>query len=228
MDDYGVSPFMLLRVLGPMLVVGPLMLWLLVSGPFVLYPLARWRDRAGTPDGQLGLKFALEYFRMLSFQLALFGIVVVLFMLFAKMPSDDKGLGYRFGFGFLVPAALLFAGHMAMLEKTNQRDFRAIRRLFGGYNLVITGLVGMTSFVLVFQALFSKGSSGDMGRFAAASLITYGGAWAACGIRFLRLVQDDTTASPPPPIVRDAPQGAPPAQAGLPSLGGGSFPPIDR
>jgi hypothetical protein len=133
------------------------------------------------------------------------------------------------GFGFLVPAALLFAAHMAMLEKTNQRELRVPRRLFGGYNLVITGLVGMTSFVLVFQALFSKGSSGDMGRFAAASLITYGGAWAACGIRFLRLVQDDTTAPPASPIVRDAPQPVqPPPQAGLPSLGGGSFPPIER
>jgi len=230
MDDYGVSPLTMLRVLGPMLVVGPIMLWLLISGPFVLYPLARWRDRAGTtPDGQLGLKFALEYFRMLSFQLALFGIVIVLFMLFAKMPSDDKGEGYRMGFGFLVPAALMFAAHMAMLEKTNQREYRASRRLFGGYNLVITGLVGMTSFVLVFQALFSKGSSGDMGRFAAAALITYGGAWAACGIRFLRLVQDDPTAPPAPPIVREAPQAAPPPpQAGLPSLGGGSFPPIER
>jgi hypothetical protein len=216
-------------MLGPMVVIGPFVLWLLVSGPFVLYPLARWRDRAGaTPDGQLGLKFALEYFRMLSFQLALFGIVIVLFMLFAKMPSDDKGIGYRFGFGFLIPAALLFAGHMAMLEKTNQREFRVQRRLFAGYNLVITGLVGMTSFVLVFQALFSKGSSGDMGRFAAASLITYGGAWGACGVRFLRLVQDDTTAPPAPPIVRDVPQAVPPPQAGLPSLGGGAFPPIER
>jgi hypothetical protein len=229
MDDYGVSSFTILRMLGPMLVIGPVMLWLLVTGPFVLYPLARWRDRAGaTPDGQLGLKFALEYFRMLSFQLALFGIVIVLFMLFAKMPSDDKGVGYRFGFGFLIPAALLFAGHMAMLEKTNQREFRAPRRLFAGYNLVITGLVGMTSFVLVFQALFTKGSSGDMGRFAAASLITYGGAWAACGIRFLRLVHADPTA--PPPIVREAPKTTvqPPPQAGLPSLGGGAFPPIER
>jgi hypothetical protein len=87
----------------------------------------------------------------------------------------------------------------------------------------------MTAFVLVFQALFAKGSTGDFGRFAGASLIVYGGAWAACGMRFLRLVRDDV---PPPQAphrdVAPPPAAMPPPTTGLPSLGGGAYPPIER
>jgi len=227
MDEYGASPFTVLRYMGPFLVIGPLVLWLLVSGPFALYPLARWR--VGSGDRELGLKFALEYFRMLAFQLGLFGAVMVLYTLFSKMPSEDKGDIYRAGFGFFVPAGLIFAAHVMMLAKTNQAEQQGTRRLFGGYNLVVVGLVGMTALVLVFQALFGKGSSGDLGRFAAAALIVYGGAWAACLARFVRIVRDDRTAPPAPPITRVEPATPPPPpQSGLPSLGGGAFPPIER
>lgn len=230
MDDYGVSPFQVMRLLGPMMVVGPLLLWMLISGPFVLYPIARWRaHRDAVVDPQLGLKTALEYFRMLAFQLGLIGCAIILFAMFSKMPSEDKGDAYRVGFGLFVPASILFAAHVAMLAKTNQDRFTGPRRLFGGYNLVITGLLGMTAFVLVFQALFAKGSTGDFGRFAWASLIVYGGAWAACGIRFFRLVEGDP--APPRAPLREAappPAAPPPPAPGLPSLGGGSFPPIER
>jgi hypothetical protein len=214
--------------MGPLLVVGPIVLWLLVTGPFALYPLARWR--VGATDKQLGLKFALEYFRMLAFQLGLFGSVIVLYTLFSKMPSDDKGDVYRVGFGFFVPAALLFAAHLRMLASTNQKEQPGTRRLFGGYNLVVTGLVGMTSLVIAFQALFTKGSSGDMGRLAVASLLVYGGAWGACLGMFVKLVREDRTAPPAPPLTRvePAPAPVPPPQSGLPSLGGGAFPPVDR
>ncbi|MEO6774205.1 MAG: hypothetical protein ABI467_14495, partial [Kofleriaceae bacterium] len=149
--------------------------------------------------------------------------------MFSKLPGDAKSDAYRVGFGLVVPTAILFAAHVAMLAKTNQAQYTVPRRLFGGYNLVVTGLLGMTAFVLVFQALFAKGSTGDFGRFTGASLLVYGGAWAACGIRFLRLVRDD--APPPQAPHRDAappPVAAPPPTSGLPSLGGGAFPPIER
>jgi hypothetical protein len=231
MDDYGVSPFQMMRLLGPMMVVGPLLLWMLISGPFVLYPIARWRaHRDAVVDPQLGLKTALEYFRMLAFQLGLLGCAIILFAMFSKMPGEDKGDAYRVGFGLFVPTAILFAAHVAMLAKTNQLQFAGPRRLFGGYNLVITGLCGMTAFILVFQALFAKGSTGDFGRFAGASLVVYGGAWAACGIRFFRLVEGDRPAPPQAPVREAAAPPAPtsPPTPGLPSLGGGSFPPIER
>jgi len=232
MDDYGVSPFQMMRILGPVIVIGPMLLAMLVSGPFVLYPIARWRQhRSGITDPQLGLKSALEYFRMLAFQLGLLGVLLIVYAMLSKMPGEEKGDLYRTGFGLFVPTAILFAVHHAMLRKTNQAQFTGPRRLFSGYNLVITGLCGMLAFILVFEALFAKGSSGDFGRFAAAALVVYGGAWAACGIQFAKLVRDDATAPPAaPPPVRDQAASPPPAAptSGLPSLGGGSFPPVDR
>ena len=213
-------------MLGPILLVAP-MFALLLSGPFVLYPLARWRT-ARANDTQLGMKFVLEYFRMLAFQVGLFGTLIILFMMFSTIRPSDKEEGYRVGFGLLIPAAMLFGTGVWLLAKTNQPQFWISRRLFAGYNLVITGLAGMTAFFLVFQALFTKGSSGDMGRFAAAAVLTYGVATVACGMRFSRLISADTWE---PPIARDVPPPAipvPSPQVGLPSLGGGSFPPIDR
>lgn len=229
MDDYGVSPFQMLRLLGPVVVIGPLLIAMLMSGPFVLYPIARWRQhRSGVVDPQLGLKSALEYFRMLALQLGLIGLLMIVFAMLSKMPSSDKGDLYRTGFGLFIPTAILFAGHHAMLRHTNQLAFSTPRRLFAGYNLVITGVLGMIAFILVFQVLFAKGSTGDFGRFAAAALVVYGGAWAGSGLKFLRLVRDEETFPfvPPPP-----PEAAPVAPAptpGLPSLGGGSFPPVDK
>src|SRR6266446_5827234 len=118
MDDYGVSPVSMLRLLGPAFVIGPILLWILLSGPFVLYPLARWRaQRDGDP--QLGLKTAFHYFGMLAFQLGLFGATMVLYALFSKMSSSDRGDVYRFGFGLVVPAAIMFAFHVGLLKRTN-------------------------------------------------------------------------------------------------------------
>jgi hypothetical protein len=208
-----------------------MLLAMLVSGPFVLYPIARWRQhRSGVTDPQLGLKSALEYFRMLAFQLGLIGALIIVYTMLSKLPGDDKGDLYRAGFGLFLPTAILFAVHHAMLRNTNQAQFTGPRRLFSGYNLVITGLCGMIAFILVFQALFAKGSTGDFGRFAGAALVIYGGAWAACGIQFGRLVRDDTTAPPAmPPPAREPATAPPPAPTpGLPSLGGGAYPPVDK
>ncbi|MEO8553425.1 MAG: hypothetical protein ABI678_25805 [Kofleriaceae bacterium] len=232
MDDYGVSPFQMMRILGPVIVIGPVLVAMLVSGPFVLYPIARWRQhRSGITDPQLGLKSALEYFRMIAFQLGLLGALMIVYAMLSKMPGDAKGDLYRAGFGLFVPTAILFAVHHAMLRTTNQVQFTGPRRLFAGYNLVITGLCGMVAFILVFEALFAKGSSGDFGRFAGAALVVYGGAWAACGIQFATLVRDDTTAPPPvplPPREVAASMPVPTPTPGLPSLGGGAFPPVDK
>jgi hypothetical protein len=230
MDDYGVSPLMMLRLLSPLLVIGPIVLWFLIAGPFVLYLVARWRaHREPVVDPQLGLKTALNYFGMIGFQLALFGAMMIVWMIVTKEASGDRGAFLRVAFGFLIPALIVYGVHHMLLKRTNQREFMGVTRLFQGYNLLVTGLVGVTSFFLVFQALFSKGSSGEMGRISAAMLVVYGSAWAVCGLQFARTVLDTSYEPPrdtgtPPSVV--APQ--PPATGGhtLPSLGGGSFPPI--
>src|SRR5512146_410476 len=230
MDEYGLSPLTMLRIMSPILVIGPIVLWLLVMGPFVLYLIARWRaHRAAEGDPQLGLKVALHYFGLLGAQVALAGAMLLVWAIVGKWSSSERGDVARTAFGLLVPSLIIYGVHIAALRRTNDERALIARRLFQGYHLIIVGLVGFTGFVLVFQALFQKGSSGDFGRFAAALLVVYGGAWAVSAIRFARL---SLGATPEPP--RDA--GSPPAPTAtapaapsgptLPSLGGGSFPPV--
>jgi hypothetical protein len=230
-DKYGVSPLDVLGLLGPLFVIGPLLIWLVVIGPLLIYPLARWKaHREGALDPQLGLKVALNYFGLIAFQLALFALAMLVYTLFSK--SSHKGDLYRMGFGFLIPAGGVLAAHLAMLGRTNQELFPSVRRLYLGYNLLITGLLGFAALLFAFQVFFKKGSAGDEGRFAVAAVLVYVGAWVACGVQFGRLVLGDPGASAgpsshvPPPAV---PMQTPPAPSGptLPSLSSGTYPPID-
>ena len=112
----------------------------------------------------------------------------------------------------------------------------SVRRLFLGYNLLITGLVGMVALTLGFQALFAKGSSGDAGRMFLAAILVYCGAWLGLGVLFARTVLDGSSGALQPPQNLVPPAPSPPAAApgagaaatpGLPPLSAGSFPPID-
>lgn len=231
-DKYGLSPFDMLELLGPMMVIGPLLVWLLVFGPLAIYPLARWKThRAQVDDPQLGLKVALHYFGLLAFQLVLLAAAMILYTLFSKM--TQKGEVYRVGFGFLIPAGGVLAAHIALLRRTNQHEHPTVRRLFLGYNLLITGLLGFAALLFAFQVFFKKGPAGDGGRLAIASVLVYCGAWVACGLQFARLVMGDSGASagPPSQVGTGAPmQAASPQQSGpqLPSLSTGTFPPLDQ
>ena len=231
--DYGVSPFSMMRAIGPMMVVLPMLIWMIVSGPLILYPIARWRaHRDPVLDPQLGIKVALAYFGLIAFQLVLLGGTTVLYTILSTMGSDEKSSVVRTGFGLLVPAGIVLAGHVSLLRRTNQDQFPGVRRLFVGYNFVVTGLFGFTAFVLVFEALFAKGSGGDAARLAWAGLLVYGGAWAAVGVQLGRLVlggysSGSPQSGPPSNLVAPPPPPAAPQGPTLPSLGGGSFPPLD-
>ncbi|HUS26980.1 MAG TPA: hypothetical protein VMZ53_00670 [Kofleriaceae bacterium] len=202
------------------------MLWLIVIGPLVLYPMARWKaNRDPHPDPQLGLKVALHYFRMIAFQLLLVGALIVLWALMRKT-SENRGDLYRAGFGLLLPAGLVFGAHVMLLMRTNDHVLVTVRRLFFGYNLLVTGLFGVTALVLAFQALFAKGPSDNEGRFYYAALVVYVCAWAGCAFHYIMMIDRSAAAGPrqnmaPPPPMAAA------AGPGLPSLGGG-FPPVGQ
>src|SRR5262249_29231742 len=158
----------------------------------LLYPLARWKaNREQVSDPQLGLKVALHYFALLAFQLVLLAVVIIIFTLFSKTGAS-KGSAYRAGFGLVIPAAGILAAHLTLLKRTNEAQFPGVRRLFLGYNLAVTGLVGFAALLFAFQVFFAKGTAGDEGRLAIASVLVYTGAWAACGIQFARIVLGDS------------------------------------
>lgn len=230
-NEYGVSPLTMLQLLSPMFVILPVVLWLWVIGPLLLYPLARWKaNREQVDDPQLGLKVALSYFALLAFQLVLLAAVIIIFTVFSKGGSG-KGAAYRAGFGLLIPAAGVLFAHLRLLKRTNQDRFAGVRRLFMGYNLAVTGLVGFLALLFAFQMFFKRGSAGDEGRLAIAGVLVYVGAWAACGIQFGRVVFADSSAGPPSDVVPPSaptPVSAQPSGPTLPPLGAGSFPPIDQ
>lgn len=197
--------------------------------PFMIYAIARWRAlREPVVDAQLGLKVALGFFALAAFQLALFAATIIVYTVLSS--DEDKGSMYRLGFGLLVPAAIVLGVHVGLLGRTNQLQFPGVRRLYLGINLCITGAVGMIALVLAFEALFKRGSAGESGRIAGAMTLVYGGAWAALGWQFGRLVLGGyVPPSGPPAYV--APTSQPPpssSQPALPKLGKDSFPPIEK
>ena len=219
-----------LQLLEPTVFIVPTLLWLIVMGPLVLYPVARWKaNREPYPDPQLGLKVALHYFRMISFQLLLVGGLIVLWTVLRKS-YEDRGDTYRAGFGLLLPAALVFGAHIMLLMRTNDHVFGTVRRLFLGYNLVITGLLGLGALVLAFQTLFAKGDTGDAGRMFYAALVVYVSAWVGCGWHYMMIIDLSSNAAPPQNLVPPAPManvGGGGSGPGLPSLGGG-YPPVNQ
>jgi len=228
------SSMMLLRMLPAATAVLSIVVTLSLFGPLVLYALARWRqNRSGTPDPQLGLKFALHWFATSAFHLALAGAAGLIFAVIS--PGSGKGELYRVVFALLVPAGIILGIHLMLLKRTNDDEMPGVRRLFLGYNLFVTGLIGFISLVMGFQILFAKGSAAPVSHMIASLVLVYCSAWGVLGHRFAQLVlggpssgiggMPEVVMPPGPPAVQ------PPAAAGgagLPALGGGSYPPIDQ
>lgn len=197
MDDfdggsrYG-SPMMgMMGMLGAIIPVLVTVMMLSLMAPAILYVIARWKQhREGTNDPQLGIKFALAFFRQLGYQVMLLAGFMVLYGMTSKMFSGHRGTIMRPAFGFLVPGLIVWGVHNLAMQRTNRIQFPGVERLFAGYNLITTGLVGFIGLIMVFQSLFAEGSGGDGGRMAWSLALVYTSAWATQGVIFLNRVLD--------------------------------------
>lgn len=219
-----------LMITGSALISGAVTISLLV--PIVLYLVARWRAvRGGASDPHLGLKVVLHWFATASFHIALSGGALLIYAMISA-DSGGKGALYRAAFALLVPALIVTGVHHVAIKRTNDEELPTVRRLFLGYNLFVTGIVAFGALLFGFQILFAKGSAGGAGHIAGALVLTYGTAWGLLGWRFAQLVLGAPGAGggePPPEVVLPpAPAVPPPASGGLPSLGGGSYPPLQK
>ncbi|MEO8699775.1 MAG: hypothetical protein ABI867_07015 [Kofleriaceae bacterium] len=228
--------FMLLPAAAPLLMVASV-------APIILYIVARWRaHRDPAPDPQLGLKFVIYYFATIGLHLALVGGTLLLYTMIRPGgdDGDSKSQMYRMAFGFIVPAGVVLGAHIALLVRTNDNQFPGVKRLFYGFNLLITGLAGFTALVVGVQALFHKGSTDGLGHFGGAAILVYCTVWGLLAWRFDTIVIGPSQlggmhGGPPMPGSFPAPPPPPPPSSqaasgggsGLPPLGGGSFPPID-
>lgn len=222
----------LFRAVAPVVLAVVVLLAILVVAPLVLYVIARWRAaRDATPDTQLGLKFALHYFATSAFQLLLAGGTLLIYTLISPRTAEAGSTGYRVAMGLIIPAGIVLAAHVSLLRRTNDDAAPGVRRLFWGYNMLVTGIVAFFALVLGFQALLAKGSTFGVGHLAGSMVVVYGAAWAIVGFKFGQLVLGTAPVGgasidpPAPPPVQ--PTSSAPTQHGLPPLGGGAFPPID-
>ncbi len=230
MNEYGISTLQMIQMVGPLLFIGPLVVWMLLIGPLLIYPLARWKtNREAFADDQVGIKVAIHYFKMVAMHFLLIGGLMLLWTIISK-GGGSKSSMYRAAFGFLVPAGIAYAAHFVFQKRTNDDVAPTVRRLFHGYNLIITGLFGFTFLVLATQVLFAKGSSGDEGRLIYAGMLVYGGAWVGLALQFSRLVLGNSGMSAGPPTSLGTQQPPVSQASGGPSLPplGSAFPPIDQ
>ena len=220
MDDFDGGPmrspfFMMMGMITPVLVVIGM---LTLLAPVLLYVIARWKQhREPTVDPQLGVKFALCFFRQLGYQTMLAGGFLILYGITSKMLAGNRDAVLRPAFGTLVPGLLVWGAHNLALQRTNRIERPMVEQLFAGYNLLSTGMVGFIALVLVFQSLFGKGDSGEQGRVVWSMALVYTSAWVTQGVMFLNRVLE----SPLLPSQSGPSQSGPSAGSGTAAGGGG-------
>jgi hypothetical protein len=165
----------------------------LLLGLAIPYAILHYRDSRGPErDPQLGLKTALYFFFSVSVLVFLLGASIIgvetlnELQLFGPVGGGGGVARARAGFGPAkrLGAALMFAGftfglvqfvliHMA----TNNRKFPLVRRVFGGWRMVIAGMVMLTSFILLVQLLFQENVQPNAIQDAFAVLCVWTPAW---------------------------------------------------
>src|SRR5262245_13663364 len=178
----------------PMLFLGPILMvatWM----PVILYVIARWRTyREGLNDAQLGLKVAISFFKVISYQLSLAGLFLLVYALMSDAPDDVQESILRTAGGLLVPGMILYGVHFYAYNQTNHREIPTVDRLFAGVNLLNTGVIGMVAVVAGFYLLFQKDVTDETERLVWSGVLVYSLAWLVQGLLFAR----SSTLAPPP------------------------------
>ncbi len=170
--------------------------------PMVFYIVARWRTyrEGGAIDQQVGIKTALHYFQVIGFQLFLVGAFLLIAA--ALMSGSESGM-LREGAALAISGAVVLGVHTWALTRTNQAAFPMIGRMFAGFNLVQTGIVGMVGLVMASSAVLAEGENHEMVQIAMSLLAVYGIAWLVLGVLFfqkLKTTTPDLRVGPAPPV----------------------------
>ena len=168
-------------------------LFVLAAMPVLLYVVARWRtQRENHPDPQLGLKVALSFFRVLAYQIVLFGLYLLVWALMSDLDESTQEQLVRTGAGLLVPAVLILLAHVSACGHTNQDERPIVSRLFGGLNLLLTGVVGFAVLMAALFLIFQKGVDREILHAVWAAVIVYDLAWAAQAFLLSRSLKAST------------------------------------
>lgn len=159
-----------------------------VAAPVIMYIVARWRTYrdGGPPDPQIGLKVAISWFRLASYQLLLCGGFLLLYGIIGDLGSRGKEEIMRIAGGLMFPAAIIYAAHHVAIGFTNARERPMVVRMFSGFNLIQTGIIGFTALMLAGILLFQKNTPTQLNRMAWSMVLVYVPAWCGQGMFMAR------------------------------------------
>jgi hypothetical protein len=162
---------------GTVRLLGFVLLFLLVAPlfPFV-YVVVRWRS-AGAHEPGAGTFAALLYFRAAGILLALAGAANLTYGLVSTTPATEALTRLSWGM-FTGSLAFLGLNVLLLLRFGPHPELRTARRVFGGFLMVMAGLVAFTALVMFCITLFREAATAPKAEIRADELKLYG-SWAA-------------------------------------------------
>ena len=138
----------------------PLMYFLYILIPLgpIVYLFIRWRSIKGEKvDPNLGIKVLVYYFKTLAYHLILIGIS----LLFAGLLKNGYTSNAKIGTAFIIAGGLVYAIHYAVIQKAfNETEFPLTRRVYNAFNLILVGLIGLSSSIIWISIVLSKRPKG--------------------------------------------------------------------
>lgn len=155
-----------------------LMMYLYVLVPLApaIYVFVRWRGykESRPQDPQLGLKVLLYYFKVLGYHVFLVGGTI---LAAGILSSRSKNMAQR-GVGPLIGGAVVYGIHLYLIGRLTKNDrFSGAKRAYIGFNVIMTGLVGMIALITTLTMLMTDDTRNI--QFPAVLFVVYGAAWAA-------------------------------------------------
>jgi len=124
----------------------------------IVYIFIKWRSyRDGDPvDAQLGMKVVLYYFKTLAYHVMLVSLAVI----FVNLLESRSG-SLTMGLGLFVSGGVIYVAQAVLIHKfTNTLEYPLTARAYTGFNVIITGLVAMATFIITVTMLFDRGFRG--------------------------------------------------------------------
>ena len=140
----------------------------------IAYIFLKWRAYRdhSPPDPQLGIKVVLFYFKTLAYQAILVAVTLIIYGILKGGYKDEM----RTGFGILVGGGIIYSLHLVMIQNIfKTTSTKLVSRFYGGFNLVIAGILGMVSLVVLCVVIF-QGDVSDI-KLPVSALLVYGLAW---------------------------------------------------
>ena len=146
---------------------------LIPLGPLV-YIFIRWHENRNgkEADPGLGIRVIVHYFKTIGFHLSLIGSSILLIDLI----SGNFGDGGKTGLGILIGGGLVYLIHLALIRTYfNDPQKRLTAKVYNAFNLILSGLIGLTSMTIWIVIMLGKRPKGYEAPLA--FLIVYLAAW---------------------------------------------------